>query len=994
MDRKKLYILLLLWQTMFVMYAAVPDKKPPKVLPVQEKVYLHFDNNCYFQGDTIWYKAYVVLADDNSPQPISKILYVELLNEQGYLVERQQLTIDNSGQTNGQFAIADSAFAGFYEIRAYTKWMLNFGFDYTRPWFSLRGMSEKQSTTTLSEKELIWDHKQPLSEYLNKNGYTVFSRLVKSSEIPIPEKRDGTLRQQLEYAKDDLLMKDDEHNIFTSIDPQGMRRNYREYHNLFSRVIPVYHRPDTAEHYMRKIMPKKVTAGDYDVKWKTPDFDVKFYPEGGYLLEGEECRVAWEAMNEQLERLNVRGVLLEDGEPIDSLLPCHAGRGVFMLTPMHGKKYKVRFMFKEHKFDFDLPKAEEEGVRLWVEQDEKGVYFDVAQKFNKPRKLTLNIYCRGKKSGEWKVKSEEEDVVAAYIEDLSEGVNQAVVVDSLGNVYADRLFFVNKLYESQAKVLIVNANNHRYAPLEKVHINLIATDAHKRPLKNQTFSISVRDADQLDASFASGNIMTNLLLESDLKGFVENPDYYFEADDEQHRQALDILMLVQGWRRYDWRFVENPEYFNIDYLPEQKMVVYGQAFPLRKSLFGKDKGKLQITCSLINDKGEMEPEIPFLYRGVTEADSSGYFQFVYDPFYGKAKLQLRAKYVKKLDKKNYDLMTHDPEIFIRKQYYYPQALKEYSWYETHLLDIVKDKHVTWEERQKDIYASEWIPQVIIKQKKRVHIQLQKDRPVAQIDFLDFVNDMWDQGYYNAFNKLDGRNITLMEALSHIHDYVRMQYELSENNYEISETYYNWSALSSSHYPSTIGNSSSEADAMKLKTYSFMDHLKRIDIVSDAPRRPTSFEHEHQDKVIPYTIPQMTSTISGSYTGNSSSYSSLTSPSFDSWAWNTSSSFPSTTVGIDAYINIVATPDSLPRIIFGREYNFQGFNKPVEFYNPDYSKASLPEVKDYRRTLYWNPNVTTDNFGQASIEFYNSSTCTSMDVSAEGITHYGEFMVGE
>ena len=363
---------------------------------------------------------------------------------------------------------------------------------------------------------------------------------------------------------------------------------------------------------------------------------------------------------------------------------------------------------------------------------------------------------------------------------------------------------------------------------------------------------------------------------------------------------------------------------------------------------------------------------------------------VYDPFYGKAKLQLRAKYVKKPDKKKYDLVTHDPEIFIRKQYYFPQALKEYSWYETHLMDIIKDKHVTWEERQKDIYASEWIPQVIIKQKKRVHIQLQKDRPVAQIDFLDFVNDMWDQGYYNAFNKLDGRNITLMEALSHINDYVRMQYELSENNYEISETYYNWSALSNSHYPSTLDN----ADATKLKTYSFMDHLKRIDIVSDAPRRPTSFEHEHQDKVIPYTIPRIASSFSSSssFFDNTSSDSSF--PTQSIFEATTSYGLPAPPVGIDAYINIVSTPDSLPRIIFGREYNFQGFNKPIEFYNPDYSKASLPEVKDYRRTLYWNPNVTTDNFGQASIEFYNSSTCTSMDVSAEGITHYGEFMVGE
>jgi len=69
-------------------------------------------------------------------------------------------------------------------------------------------------------------------------------------------------------------------------------------------------------------------------------------------------------------------------------------------------------------------------------------------------------------------------------------------------------------------------------------------------------------------------------------------------------------------------------------------------------------------------------------------------------------------------------------------------------------------------------------------------------------------------------------------------------------------------------------------------------------------------------------------------------------------------------------------------------------KLVEYYNPDYSKAKLPEVKDYRRTLYWNPNVTTDNFGQASIEFYNNSVCNIIDVSAEGITRYGQFLVNE
>ena len=126
-------IMSLLW-VIVIKGTAQQVSSSEKVLPVQEKVYLHFDNNCYFLGDTIWYKAYVVLADDNSPEPLSRILYVELLNEQGYPMERQQLVINQQGQADGCFAICDTLFAGFYEIRAYTKWMLNFGYEPCESW--------------------------------------------------------------------------------------------------------------------------------------------------------------------------------------------------------------------------------------------------------------------------------------------------------------------------------------------------------------------------------------------------------------------------------------------------------------------------------------------------------------------------------------------------------------------------------------------------------------------------------------------------------------------------------------------------------------------------------------------------------------------------------------------------------------------------------------------------------------------------------------------
>ena len=92
----------------------------------QEKVYLHLDNTCYFLGDTLWYKGYVMRSDRGTLTDLSKILYVELLTPDGYSVERQQLEMED-GTAHGMFVLKDTLYAGYYELRAYTRWMLNFG---------------------------------------------------------------------------------------------------------------------------------------------------------------------------------------------------------------------------------------------------------------------------------------------------------------------------------------------------------------------------------------------------------------------------------------------------------------------------------------------------------------------------------------------------------------------------------------------------------------------------------------------------------------------------------------------------------------------------------------------------------------------------------------------------------------------------------------------------------------------------------------------------
>ena len=75
----------------------------------------------------------------------------------------------------------------------------------------------------------------------------------------------------------------------------------------------------------------------------------------------------------------------------------------------------------------------------------------------------------------------------------------------------------------------------------------------------------------------------------------------------------------------------------------------------------------------------------------------------------------------------------------------------------------------------------------------------------------------------------------------------------------------------------------------------------------------------------------------------------------------------------------------------RYTSFQGYDPVEVFETEDYSV--MPPMNDFRRTLYWNPNVWTDKDGKAHVEFWNNSTCTDMIISAEGVTDDGKFVIG-
>ena len=113
----------------------------------QEQIFIHTDNTCYFLGDTLYYKAYV-RRSDGLPSRVSKVLYVELLNQDGYLVQRQLLELER-GEAYGDFVLNDTLYGGYYELRAYTRWQLNWGeyehphTEYAEKWFFSKRMAKE-----------------------------------------------------------------------------------------------------------------------------------------------------------------------------------------------------------------------------------------------------------------------------------------------------------------------------------------------------------------------------------------------------------------------------------------------------------------------------------------------------------------------------------------------------------------------------------------------------------------------------------------------------------------------------------------------------------------------------------------------------------------------------------------------------------------------------------------------------------------------------------
>lgn len=279
------------------------------------------------------------------------------------------------------------------------------------------------------------------------------------------------------------------------------------------------------------------------------DFDIQFFPEGGHLLPLGAQVVAFKAIGTDGLSVEVTGKVFDSaGRFVTELASIHKGMGRFSLTPQYGQRYYAEVTAQNGTTrKVELPEVERSGCSLTVANWRRLLCYMSATPDLDPERLAIMILCRGKilASEEFRKNEWFKEIDTDY---LLPGICHILVVDRVAKIpLAERLFFIR---DKQPARVSVAASRKHIAARKEIALDITITNYRGVPAEGR-FAVSVTDHDLVRQEPWEENIQSYLLMSSDLKGHIEDPAYYFKDNDPQTDYKLDLLMLTQGWTRFD-----------------------------------------------------------------------------------------------------------------------------------------------------------------------------------------------------------------------------------------------------------------------------------------------------------------------------------------------------------------------------------------------------------------------------------------------------------
>ncbi|WP_186292737.1 carboxypeptidase-like regulatory domain-containing protein [Mucilaginibacter corticis] len=287
--------------------------------------------------------------------------------------------------------------------------------------------------------------------------------------------------------------------------------------------------------------------------------DIQFFPEGGSLVNGLSSRVSFKSVGVSGLGQVISGKVTDnDHKEVADIVTLHAGMGSFLLKPLSGKTYTANINFADGSTkSIALPTALNDGYVLNVYQPNRD---SILVRVRASATLQAStIYLVVHSSGE--IISALPIVFSGAVSSIwldkrafPSGIAQFTIFNANNEPLNERKAFIKT--DDHMK-LTVKATKPAYKSREHVQLNLDANDSDDKPTFGN-FSVTVTDESKvLVDENSESTIFSNILLKSDLKGYIEKPNYYFTADTDTVNIALDNLMLTQGYRRFEWKLLDN-----------------------------------------------------------------------------------------------------------------------------------------------------------------------------------------------------------------------------------------------------------------------------------------------------------------------------------------------------------------------------------------------------------------------------------------------------
>jgi hypothetical protein len=431
---------------------------------------------------------------------------------------------------------------------------------------------------------------------------------------------------------------------------------------------------------------KIISDFNSEIRKKQNENNLSFFPEGGNLVAGVQSRIAFKAETGVGSPLDIKGTVVDNkGTTVVSFESAHDGMGCFNFIPQPDVRYSAKVTFSNGKVkEFSLPQTSPKGIVMSVdpfgEENIKVVIRPngIVTNNNIPSSIVIVAQSRGQIIYISKGEINDKPVMSTISKKLlPAGITQITIFDSKGEPVCERLVFIKPEVEKNISKVDLTSTLLN----DSIICNIKVTPT-KANFSSGNLSLSVVE-NQSNIGAGNENILTNLLLTSDIKGRVINPSYYFDTNNPNAPIYLDLIMMTNGWRRFVWKDLLADKFPTTSYSRAGGISISGH-------VYGEN-----LTNPITNTKVMMEVLKKFDFKFEATTDINGRFEFPALDYQDTVDVKIEA--VKTSDgKPGYIALSESPLTnnntsplpLIYNEQYNKEQLKE----NTKKDDIEKKKH--------------------------------------------------------------------------------------------------------------------------------------------------------------------------------------------------------------------------------------------------------------------------------------------------------------